>query len=96
MARAALTIPRGEQTLSKQFGTTGYPINTPQWPHRVCVGSAWFDRVGKKPFVKADLFIYSNCVTVSGQCLSMAIIKITWLIFSNPVTYITTCVHAAI
>ena len=37
-------------------------------------GSAWLDRVGKKPSVKADLFIYSNCVTVSGQCLSVAII----------------------
>jgi len=50
----------------EQFGTTGYPINAPQWPHRVCVGPAWLDRVGKKPPVKADLLISSNCVTVSG------------------------------
>jgi len=58
----------------EQFGTTGHPINAPQWPHRVCVGPAWLDRVGKKPSVKADLLIYSNCVTVSGQCLNVAII----------------------
>jgi len=65
MATAALTIPRGEQTLSGTFGTAGYPINAPQWPHRVCVGPAWLDRISKKPSVKADL-IYSNCITVSG------------------------------
>jgi len=46
----------------------------PQCPHRVCDGPAWLDRVGKKPSLKADLLIYSNCVTVSGQCLSVAII----------------------
>jgi len=45
----------------------------PQWPHRVCDGPAWLDRVGKKLSVKADL-IYSNYVTVSGQYLSVAII----------------------
>jgi len=50
----------------EQFGTTDYPVNAPQWPHRVYVGPAWLDRVGKKPSVKADLLIYSNCVTVSG------------------------------
>jgi len=50
----------------EQFGTTGYPINAPQWPHRVCVGPVWLDRVGKKPSVKADLLIYGNCVTVPG------------------------------
>jgi len=45
----------------------GYPINASQWPHRVCVGPAWLnDRVSKKPSVKADLLIYSNCITVSG------------------------------
>jgi len=32
------------------------------------------DRVGKMQSVKADLFIYSNTVTVSRQCLSVAII----------------------
>jgi len=54
--------------------TTGYPINAPQWPNRVCVSPAWLDRVDKKPSVKADLLIYGNCVTVSRQCLSVAII----------------------
>jgi len=49
----------------EQLETTGYPINAPQWPYRVWVGPAWLDRVGKKPSVKADLLIYSNCVTVS-------------------------------
>jgi len=47
------------------------------WPHfeePVCVGPAWLHRVGKKPSVNADLLIYGNCVTVSGQCLSVAII----------------------
>jgi len=29
-----------------------------QWPHRVCVGPAWLDRVSKKPSVKADLLMY--------------------------------------
>jgi len=45
--------------------------------------------------VKADLFIYSNIVTVSGQCLSVFII-LKWIYqilcvymdgFPNPVTY---------
>jgi len=50
----------------EQFGTTGYPINAPQWPHRICDGPAWLDRVSKKLSVKADLLISSNYVTVSG------------------------------
>jgi len=58
----------------KQFETTGHPINASQWPHRVCVGPVWLDRVSKNLFVKADLLIYNNCVTVSGQCLGIAII----------------------
>jgi len=72
----------------EQFGTTGYPINAPQWPHRVCVGPAWLDRVGKKPSVKADLLIYGNCVTVAGQCLSVAIV------ISNKMDF-NSCVHMA-
>jgi len=46
---------------------------SPQWPHRVCFDLSWLDRVGKKPSVKEDLVIYSYIVTVSGQCLSVAI-----------------------
>jgi len=41
---------------------------------RVWVGPTWLDRVSKKPSVKADILIYSNCVTVSGYSLSVAII----------------------
>ena len=54
--------------------TTGYPINAPQWPQRVYASPAWLDRVSKKLSVKADLLIYGNCVTVSTQCLGVAII----------------------
>jgi len=78
----------------EQFGITGHPVNESQWPHRVCVGPAWFDRVSKRLSVKADLLIYSNCVTVSGQCLSVdiiisiSILVCTWPVFPNPVTYI--------
>jgi len=39
----------------------------------VCDGPAWLDRVSKKLSIKADL-IYGNSVTVSEQCLSVAII----------------------
>jgi len=41
----------------EQFGTTGHPINTPQWPLRVCIGLTWLDRVGKRLPVKADLLM---------------------------------------
>jgi len=45
-----------------------YPINAPQWPHRVCFGTLLLDRVDKRPSVKADLLIYSSFATVSGHC----------------------------
>jgi len=51
----------------EQFGTTCHLINAPRWPHRVCDGGALFDRVRKKSSVKADLLIFNNCVTVSGD-----------------------------
>ena len=67
-------------------------IDAPQVPLRLRCDSSWLDRVGKKPTLKADLAIYSYIVTVSGQYLSVAIIK--WisiivtkrLVFTNPVT----------
>jgi len=34
-----------------------------------------------KPSVKADFLIYSNFVTVSAQCLSVAIYVHTWMVF---------------
>ena len=42
-------------------------------PHRLRCDSSWFDRVSKKPSLKADLVIYSYIVTVSGQYLSVVI-----------------------
>jgi len=67
----------------EQFGTTCHPINAPQWLHRVCDGPAWLDRVSKKPSVKANLLIYINCVKVSRQCLSVAIIISNKLDFNS-------------
>jgi len=29
------TTRRADVECREQFGTTGYPINAPQWPHRV-------------------------------------------------------------
>jgi len=52
-------------------------------PPSVCDGPAWPDRVGKKLSVKADLLIYSSCVTVSGQCLSVAIITSNKMDFNS-------------
>jgi len=57
------TMRRADVRRVEQFVTTGYPIYAPQWPHSVCVGLAWLDRISKKPSVKADLLISSNCVT---------------------------------
>jgi len=45
-----------------------YPINAPKWPHSVCFGPSWLDRVDKRLSVKVDLIIYSSFVTVSGHC----------------------------
>ena len=36
------------------------------WPHRPCSASWWFDRVSKKPSVKADMAIYSRDVPTIG------------------------------
>jgi len=50
------------------------------------VSPAWLDRVGKRPSVKAHL-IYSNCVTVSGQCLSVVIIISNKMYFNSCVNW---------
>jgi len=83
MGTANLTILQGEQRQVEQFGTTCHLIKAPQWLHRVCDGPAWLDRVGDKPSVKADLLTYCNCVTVSGQCLSVAIITSNKMDFNS-------------
>jgi len=36
----------------------------PSGPTGLCVGPVWLDRVSKKLSVKADIFIFSSCVTV--------------------------------
>jgi len=79
------TLPYHEKSRHwvEQFGTTCHLIKAPQWPRRVCDGPAWFDRVGKKLSVKADLLIYSNCVTISGQCLSVATITSNKMDFNS-------------
>jgi len=48
-----LTIPQ----IIVDIGIPCYLINAPQWPHGVCFGLSWLDRVGKKPSVKTDLVI---------------------------------------
>jgi len=57
----------------EQPATTAHPANASQWPHRVCIGPAWPDRVSKKPSVKVDLLSIA-ILSLSGQCLSVAII----------------------
>ena len=49
-------------------------ISAPQWLHRPCNASRQLYKVGKKPFVKVDLAIYSYIVDVSGQCMSVSLI----------------------
>ena len=53
----------------KQFGTTNIFVSATYWLHRPCSAPSWFDRVGKKPFVKADLAIYTY--TVEWKCCSV-------------------------
>jgi len=57
----------------EQDWTQNYPIDAPQWPHRVCFSPSWLDKVSKKPFVKSRPVYNSSFVTVSGQCLSVTI-----------------------
>ena len=45
-----------------QSGALPILISTPQWPNRTCNTPMQPYRVGKKPFMKADLAIYSHTV----------------------------------
>ena len=58
----------------QQFDTLCCLINAPQQYQWVCFGPTWYDRVGKKPPVKADTAIYSYVITVSVQSKSVAVI----------------------
>jgi len=86
MATVALTIPQAEQTYSGTELDPNYPI----MPLSGLTGSllVLHDLTGS---AKADLRIYSSYVTVSGQCLNMAIIiNIIFCayteVFQNPLT----------
>ena len=89
----------------QQFGTKPILISAPQWPHKPCNAPTRFYRVVKKPFVKANLVIYSHIVDASGQCTSISLILSFNLDFSsfdnlvsfvNSVTYYACINHAAI
>ena len=54
----------------QQFGTQPILISAPQWACWPCNAPTRFHMVGKKPFVKAYLAIYSQAVDVCGQCMS--------------------------
>ena len=54
----------------QQFGTQPILISAPQWACWPCNAPTWSYTVGKKPFVKADLAIYSQAVDVRGLCMS--------------------------
>ena len=49
----------GQDSRWQQSGTSHILISAIHWPHRPCIAPWWFDRVGNKPSVKADLAIYS-------------------------------------
>ena len=57
-----------------QFGTQPILISAPQWANRPYNAPTWFERVGKRPSVKADLTIYSQAVDVRGRCMSESLI----------------------
>ena len=67
----------------QQFGTQQILISAPQWACWPCNAPTWFYTVGKKPFVKADLVIYSQAVDVRGQCMSESLILRHNLYFSS-------------
>ena len=54
----------------QQFDTQPILISTPQWACWPCNAPTGFYTAGKKPFVKADLAIYSQAVDVHGRCMS--------------------------
>ena len=54
----------------QQSDTQPILIRAPQWPNRICNVPTQPYRVGRKPFMKADLAIYSHKIDVAGQCMS--------------------------
>ena len=49
----------------QQFDTTCILINVVHFLNRPCNAPSWFDKVGKKPSVRADLVIFSHMLCVS-------------------------------
>ena len=58
----------------QQFGRQPILISAPQWTNRLCNAPTQFNRVDKKPSMKADLAICSQAVDVRGQCMSESLI----------------------
>ena len=44
--------------LQHRLSTIHILVNVTHWLHKPCSAPSWFERVGKKPAVKADLSIY--------------------------------------
>ena len=66
--RKGLKIHRtGRDSRPQQSGTNHILIGATHWPHRPCIAPWWFDRVGNKPLVKADLVIYSYVFGILGS-----------------------------
>ena len=62
-----VTIHRiGRDSRLLQFDTTHILINAVQWLHRPCGAPSWFDMAQEKPFVKADLAIYTHVLGEPG------------------------------
>jgi len=60
----------------EKFWIPSHPLNALWWPHRVCFGLSWFERVGKKPSVKAYLVISAILLL----CLDSALL---WLLYKS-------------
>ena len=81
----------GQDRHWQQFDTTPILISAPRWLHRPCNASWQFYRDGKKPFVKADLAIYSQELDASGKCIGVLLILSIELDFSSCVNWDSFC-----
>ena len=78
-----VTIHRiGRDSRWEQFDTAHILIDAIHWVHRCCGALSWFDRLEKKPSVKADWAIYTHMLGVPRQYLSVAIMLSYKLDFS--------------
>ena len=63
----------GQDSRWQQSGTSHIFINAIHWPHRPYSAPWWFDRVGNKQSMKADLAIYTYMLGISTQCKSVSL-----------------------